>query len=97
MRALLTDGNIERAARALCRVAGDDPDRKTYPHEMNCTGRSDVPEFRWMYWIPFAKAALMAIPPQKSGWGRSWRELERLFPDNLYEDDPASPSEQKSP
>lgn len=47
--------DIECVARALCAEAGEDPDRKTYAYEMNCTGKSSGHEFRWQYWISVRK------------------------------------------
>jgi hypothetical protein len=52
--------DVERVSRALCIQAGDDPDRQTYAWEMQCTGHRDSPQFRWMFWKPFAEAALSA-------------------------------------
>lgn len=60
LRSGLTEKNVERVARALCTESGDDPDSKTYSHAMHCTGRENAPEFRWMYWIGFAKASIEA-------------------------------------
>lgn len=66
MRRSMINVDIEKVARALCVEAGDDPDSQTYAHAMRCTGRSDAPEFRWMYWIPFAKVAISAIGPVRT-------------------------------
>jgi hypothetical protein len=51
---------IEAAARALCVQSGDDPDKLTYAHAMQCTGHDREPKFTWQYWMPFAEAALSA-------------------------------------
>lgn len=51
---------IEAAARALCVQSGDDPDKLTYAHAMQCTGHDREPKFTWQYWMPFAEAALAA-------------------------------------
>ena len=61
MRSGLTDPEVERVSRALCLQSGDDPDKLTYAHAMQCTGRDTTPKYRWMYWIPFAQAALNEI------------------------------------
>lgn len=57
----LPDKAVEAGARALCLHAGDDPDRLTYAHEMNCTGRDREPMYRWRYWVGFAEACGRAM------------------------------------
>lgn len=56
----ISDDMVERAARASCIVAGDDPDQVTYAREMACTGSERTQKFRWQFWEPFARAALTA-------------------------------------
>lgn len=52
---------VERVARALCSESGDSPDEFTYAYDMKCTGRDREPQFRWMYWVSFAKSAIEAM------------------------------------
>lgn len=56
----LDQERVERAARGLAIAAGDDPDKKTYAHDMICTGRGREPLYRWEYWAPLARAAITA-------------------------------------
>lgn len=53
-----TDAMVEAGARAICAHTGDDPDQKTYAHEMKCTGHDREPALRWEYWAPFSRAVL---------------------------------------
>lgn len=56
----LDQERVERAARGLAIAAGDEPDKKTYAHDMLCTGRDREPLYRWEYWAPLARAAITA-------------------------------------
>ncbi|BBB99360.1 hypothetical protein M2192_001157 [Bradyrhizobium elkanii USDA 61] len=61
MRSSINDADVERVSRALCIEAGDDPDKQTYSWAHRCTGHETRPQLRWMYWISFAKVALLAM------------------------------------
>jgi hypothetical protein len=52
----LTTKAIEAAARALCVQSGDDPDKLTYAHAMQCTGHDREP-----------KLVASTLPPFKVG------------------------------
>lgn len=67
---------IEAAARALCVQSGDDPDKLTYAHAMQCTGHDREPKFTWQYWMPFAEAALAAALAVDGLALQGWRPID---------------------
>lgn len=86
---------IEAAARALCVQSGDDPDKLTYAHAMQCTGHDREPKFTWQYWMPFAEAALTSALAVDGVALQGWHDISTDPKDGTPLPKPAAASDRE--